>query len=693
MAVAGGLYYGTQFQRGSALVDPPAVVPATAPAADPPAAVEPPRDYMAVVLAAHPEFPTTQPLGIPVDLAQAARIVLQHPAYVCSRRDLWVTHPDAPEARMMLVKAADEQTHALRETVAYIHWAPDIAGTWHPQVVATRDDGGFDLISPTRRIDLGRRRYDWRRAYSWNSAMVVPTANGAAVIEPDGEPIVREIELIDLAADDDGTDSPPAQAILDTRGVLAWIPWDNGQTGSEGAARYIDGQWSRLGHEQNWPRSILQLIPLLDGSILQLVLDEAGSPLVQMNLLDHEDLDERQIEALVDDLAHPDPERRERAYRELTRYGPGLWPILEKLLEHQPPEAQLRMNELLRGKNTPRLGPMTLIPGKPLQTIARLRDGGGVFYADAGVSLPDGPQHMRVVSPAFISIRPGRAVQLLPQALVQEFVPGRSRLVAEGDEWLLVDDVHGPQRFQGNHLQPLLRDDLVRYTELRGIDRRGRWVFHDPASPAQTLIIDRTLPDPTPRLPVWLYPVRGGNVGWTDEGWPAVERGDAWVLLEKGWRPIDKEKGEQMLTEIPLLDESSDTPLLTTHAGTRYFGGYEDLRVVDPTGSETVWPLPQHAHGEGPVWLIEAGDDRLFLFNQPGRMLRIRPTPADAAPFKLEAVFTRGIPNDEPARIWRDPANRIIIADEEILYILFPTGLIPPEMSKLMIQYEEGLPE
>jgi hypothetical protein len=81
----------------------------------------------------------------------------------------------------------------------------------------------------------------------------------------------------------------------------------------------------------------------------------------------------------------------------------------------------------------------------------------------------------------------------------------------------------------------------------------------------------------------------------------------------------------------------------------------------------------------------------LFLFNQSGRLLRIRPTPATAEdesePFKLEATFTDNIPNtDTPTRVWLDPAGRIdFVTDESTLTITFPAGHIPKEISRMML--------
>src|SRR6187455_2552492 len=57
----------------------PATQPATAPSTAPTTAAakaKPPQSFIDVVLASHPAFPTTQPLGVPLDLREAARFVL-----------------------------------------------------------------------------------------------------------------------------------------------------------------------------------------------------------------------------------------------------------------------------------------------------------------------------------------------------------------------------------------------------------------------------------------------------------------------------------------------------------------------------------------------------------------------------------------------------------------------------------------
>jgi hypothetical protein len=57
-----------------------------------------------------------------------------------------------------------------------------------------------------------------------------------------------------------------------------------------------------------------------------------------------------------------------------------------------------------------------------------------------------------------------------------------------------------------------------------------------------------------------------------------------------------------------------------------------------------------------------------------------------AEAFRLEAAFTKNIPDsDSAARIWLDPAGRIVIAhDTDTLTILFPTGQVPPDIARLM---------
>ena len=76
-----------------------------------------------------------------------------------------------------------------------------------------------------------------------------------------------------------GTDLavPGGTRILDARGLLAWSPWDGKRPGGSDAARLVDGQWTQLGPSDQWPARIVHLVPLLDGSVLQIIREDDAS--------------------------------------------------------------------------------------------------------------------------------------------------------------------------------------------------------------------------------------------------------------------------------------------------------------------------------------------------------------------------------------------------------------------------------
>jgi hypothetical protein len=330
-----------------------------------------------------------------------------------------------------------------------------------------------------------------------------------------------------------------------------------------------------------------------------------------------------------------------------------------------------------------------------------------VFYLDAGVTMPGPEGEPQPTAPAWLSLRPGRAAKLLSEFFPQDLQPGKQTLTTCGDEWIVFDEAQGPRRFMENHYQPMLKKTEKPFTRFIGFDRRGRWVFKPASSSTPTLLIDPTLPDVRPRLPVWVYPVKDGKVGWTAQNWPVIDRGGAWVLIDKGWRPLDKDR-EKMITEVPeppapatapattqattqattlpATTQSSEPPILADSDGTKYYDGLQTIRIVSKDGKQETWPLPPTATGGGDVWFFHAGEDRFFLFNEPGRVLRLKRTPEGPEPFRLEATFTRNIPSgDSAARIWLDPAGRIVIAhDGNTLTILFPSGQVPSDIAKLM---------
>jgi len=700
-----------------------ATLPTTAPATKPAAVV---RTFVDVVRANYPKFPATQPLDWPTTLEEAARVVINDPVYVerpSLRGDLWITRPDAPQDISEVLKAAfDDQVHVLRDAVVFSHWTADDTGKLHPNIVVRKVDGSYSLLNETDGRELSKADYEWDRARGVGEIVAVPVGAGVSVIplRANAEPATLHFYA---------TGEVPANAsspeILEDAGggLLAWMPWENGKTGSRGAARYLDGKWTKLDSSSNWPAKIAQLVPLKDGGVVQLVASDDGSLKVALAMLGPAQklpqqatvlIDENEIEKLIDQLSAPEQTTRDAAFAELSRFGAASYAILEKLLPAQSPAAQVRIKALLKSNLTPTLGGMTPLPG-PIQTVARNADGTAVFYLDAGVTLP-GPQgEPQPTAPAWLALRPGRAAKLLSDFFTQDMQPGKQSIVACGDEWIISDDAQGPRRFMENHYQPMLKKKEKQFSRFIGFDRKGRWIFKPEKSDTPTLIIDPTLPDLRPRLPVWIYPVKDGKVGWTRENWPVIDKGGAWVLIDKGWRPLD-EKKEKMITEVsqspeapagseipstnpttapttlassitqPATTQPLSPPILTDADGTKYYDGLETIRVVTKDGKTQTWPLPATANGSGDVWFFHAGEDRFFLFNEPGRVLRLKRTAAGPEPFVLEATFAKNIPSsDVAARIWLDPAGRIVIAhDGDTLTILFPSGQVPPEMAKLM---------
>jgi hypothetical protein len=220
--------------------------------------------------------------------------------------------------------------------------------------------------------------------------------------------------------------------------------------------------------------------------------------------------------------------------------------------------------------------------------------------------------------------------------------------------------------------------------------------------------------------------------GWTKDGWPVTKKNSAYALHEHNWQALEeKEEFLSKPDEVPprvepapvnsssttfpttiattlpttspaespsttqaATTQNSDTPILTDREGTRYFGGLTDLRLVPVKGAVITWTLPALANGEGPVWLVRTKDGRLYLFNQPGRVVRLKPTPGTAEPFKLEKIFTHHVPTaTAPTRIWLDPAGRIAMTWENKLAILFPDGYIPPSIAEMMLGGQDEMEE
>jgi hypothetical protein len=519
--------------------------------------------------------------------------------------------------------------------------------------------------------------------------------------------------------------------------------------GSHGGVRFASNKWTVLDEKIGYPAKIIHLVPLIDGSVLQLAAGPNETITLNLSAPTSPDVDEKKIKELVAQMSNPDPTQRKAAFDELQRYGNTSWPVLEKLQNSQPLEARVRIRQLLQNRIQPTLGGHTLVDNKA-RVAARLGDGGVVLYAPVGVSVLRDDGTSVVVNPAWISIRPGSPIELLEEVLTRDADPDKDQLFAQADEWILSNDTQGPQRLEGNHLQPLLGEKELQFTRFIAIDRHGRWLFRKPQveaaiSDQQTLLLDSTVPDPRPRLPIWTLNIKEGQVGWQKDNWPVIKRPGAWMLTEYGWQGIDEKKAPILTAPPPyevILPPPSTAPattrstrpstsrastsastraatqastapattpsttqastqpqdhlLLIDAEGRRYYDGVAKLTVIEKSGKRIDWPLPASAVGKSPVHLVRAKDGALFLFNAPGRILKIiatppapRATPVSTTqpeqPFTLDATFTHRVPNiDNPTRIWVDPANRIIMTYDTHMAIMFPEGRIPPQIARLI---------
>jgi hypothetical protein len=752
----------------------------------------PATQILDIARADDPKYPTTRPLDEKLDLKYAAHVPVSNHIYLDYYGHLWITRPDAPDT-FDFTKAIKEQTatHVVRDQVVFVYWAPNDAGTLLSYLIvkSRTAEAPYELVDYDGRRPLADPHgFDFSRALvlygpgqgQRRDRIIVPTKTGVAAFHFHHSP--EEIaasyqQLIEPMSD--RKQDHAIQLIMDLRGVIAWVTNAAGTIGGRGIARFaplprdpnnadadapLEYKWTVLTGKPGWPDGILHLVPLLDGSVLQIVSTDGQKVTFSVNAVEATPINEQDVLKHVLQLSAEDEAKREAAFKELTKYGPGIAPILEKSLDLLEPEAQIRVRQLLRSRIEPGLGAMSLLDGK-MKVVSRYPDGGVLFFAEAGVSIPRGGEETPAyVTPAWLSVRPGRAVELLPDVMVSDIRAGQQTIIAYGTEYLVLDDLFGPQRFIGNRLEPLLRKSERQYKEFVGIDTTGRWIFRAPdgappatqpatqsttraaTSAASTqdsglstqdsfLVLDPRLPDITPRLPGWQLPNSAKPVGWDKDHWPVIymdvrPKPVPWALIQGGWRVIDPQKEtvfvdpKDVPRQTPPPPRATTAPTTTTTPSTAtttaatapttqdsapdaadflllapdstaYYDGKESLRLVKPDGSIITWPLPSHAVGTlSKPTLLRTGDGLLFLFNEPGRILRIRanldPDTSDfregEPPFQLEATFTRKVPNDAtPLRIWLDPADRICIAhDQTHITMFFPLGRIPPALSSIM---------
>ncbi len=679
IVLVAGLGLGCDRQAPVAPATRPASAPTTEPAATtaPAAVVEktPPKDLLDVVRANDPDYPTTRPAVLAVEVAYASRLVLREPVFLDARGDLWITRPDAVPTSEVLATASKSKTltHVVPDMVVFTVWHSDAP----PSLVAQTSAGRYEWVHAGARLPLSDRKFIWDRAWQYNDRIVVPTDRGIVVLNRNADKIQEQfIQLCEPAIGN------ACYAMLDMRGVIAW---STSRSADSNVCRWLDGKWSPL--TTGWPARIEQLIPLLDGTVLVLgTVDQTIE--IKSILLDPPNVDPAAIEKLVALLSDPEPDIREKAQIDLARFGSGAWPVLERIGDQQPAEARIRIRALLGNQTMPTLAGMTPQEG-PARVVTRLNDGGVLIHFPTGVSGVDGQGLLRVVAPAWLAIR-GGAIQRVSGQMLEEFDATRMQIRVQGDEWIIEHDADGPLRWMGNHFQKLLRPGEASFGRFVGIGSRNRWVFKTADADGPTLILDPTLPDPTPRFPVWVVGMGSKVAGWNLQDWPTAQRGGTWTLMEASWTAMKTEDVQtNFITALSAPKPAEPAqPLLVTADGHRFADGLKTLTVETKEGKTLNWPLPPGAIGEGviagkPV-LIEAAD-RLFLFNSPGRVVRIKKQLDKPEPFKLDGIFTRNIPGGDIQRIWLDPAGRIVILSGTTrLSICFPTGQIPTGLANII---------
>src|SRR5690606_13316752 len=103
----------------------------------------------------------------------------------------------------------------------------------------------------------------------------------------------------------------------------------------------------------------------------------------------------------------------------LRQYGQGIWPILEQIVDDQPPEARIRIRQLLKDRIIPTLAGMTIIENR-LEVVARQADRTILLYAPQGISRRSERDELSVVSPAWIVTGPSTGIRLLDPRMTHD---------------------------------------------------------------------------------------------------------------------------------------------------------------------------------------------------------------------------------------------------------------------------------
>ncbi len=651
-----------------------ATAPATAPAATRPA----PAALAKYIDWVHQTTPLTDAKFEESRLARAdaAHLRFSNPVYICSRGDLWLSHPEAPAIEDVLRQAAKVNEHITRDRVLFIFWDLDNRGTRRAAAIVRRSPDKVVLVRPDGVTGEFDAFGGCNRARVIDGIAVFPGKDSLTLLTvwPD-----IKLETVSLG----GSGDEPVQLVPTSESLLAFVPQHTARETPAKVLRLRDGQWAVISESADWKGPFIHLIPRADGSVLQIRPgDEVGTVHLSAAPLEKGNVPREQVLKAVEQLSADSPAARDNAERELIALGPGIWPILEELLPKQPPEATFRIHDILAARNEPRLGNMRLV-GDRLKVLDRLADG-VVFFADGGVQVARLDGQLIARPDAWIVARDNGSVTGLPDELSRYLMVGESSVSGLDDDWIVGDVAHGCRLFLGKDFVPLTSKDEIAYTKLVGRDRQGRLLFQRPQRD-QYLLIDPWLADPTPRLPVWQITVENGAAGWDQDNWPAMKKGQAWSLRAEGWQPLKDTKAR--FTNSAPATTSADL-LATLPDGTLISGGRTELVFRRPGLAEFTLPLTAGQQATVPVTVAAAiGNGPLFLFNSPGRIIRIGRKPG-AREWQIEGIFDKGMPRMvTPTRLWADPAGRLCLTwDTNSLAIMFPSGRIPAAIVDLMPQ-------
>lgn len=641
-------------------------------------------------------------------IPQAAVIHLPFHAYICPRHDLWIAHREAPS----IVSVEQDQfikqtTHVTREKVVYAHWQR-IGRDLHCTPVIRDELGAYRVILPRSprgasgptgptgpTVKLERFDYHWLRAINMGESIVVPTDQGVAVIRITAGAGGKEVTQQYRPISEDEKATP--QVAITGKGFLAWLP-PAFMTPTSTVLRYVDGAFVDNFAQGSWAGPFIHLVPFTDGNILQIApADVPGKVRLAIVPLESEPAAAADVRKLIAQLSDDDSEVRVAAHAQLAAMGPSAWAVIEKAIPSLPLEARARAQQIIAARTEPRLGRFQLVDSA-LRPIWRLGDGGVVMLAEQGVlTMRDDPNEVPVV-PAWVAIRPGMTISLLPPALTRYLTIGTLELDAIGSDWVITDETEGARIFFGQELQSITREADRKYRHVVGVDNDGRILLA--TAPAQVaakaivadyLLIDPRVADPTPVLPVWTMTVPQGETGWDKNNWPAVKRGQPWSLHEDGWEGLTGEIIKSVGTANTITQDQQTLTELATDPrprGATFFSNRATLALRTPDGKVILKARPA---GMPNIDLAGAFfGDQLYLLHPQGKLTRLKVDMRAIEPFSVDAIFTSNIPSAAQVnRMWVDPAGRICIAaDEDRIIIIFTGRKIPQAIRDIIPENE-----